>query len=196
MIFLWIFLVLVAIVLFLLLLPINLVFDFHENAQVYLRILWIRLDSKKFIDSFFSEKQNKDSGLKPKRAKSSEKGRKKSPYDLMGFAEFLIHITGVLGSTLRDFFSKSKVHLKELQVSVGTDDAAKTALLCSTVIQAANGLCALLYENSHLVCDSDHLSISPDFTSESSRFSLHLVLSCPVIHLIGVYLRANIRFFE
>ena len=184
-------------VIFVLLLPIHLIFDFRKEARIRLRVLFFTFEGEKIRKGFLTSEDKKSKKEVTKKAKPVEKQKKsKRPTDLLGFAEFLVHIASVLGGALKDFLSKSKVNLKELYVSIGTDDAARTALLCSGVIQAANGLFALLQQHSNFVWNQEKLSITPDFLSDKSKVSLHLDLSSSVYHLIGVYLRANIRFFE
>ena len=89
-----------------------------------------------------------------------------------------------------------KFNLKELHVSIGTDDAAKTALLCGSAIQGANVLCALLQRFSNFRFDNRNLSISPNFTEEKTKLSIDLDLSTRVFDIIVVILRAYFRFLE
>jgi len=192
MIFLWIFLGIVLFVLSVLFMPIHLVFDYRGEQKVYFRILFLRFDAFSLAKRFLSgDKEKKEVG------KPGEKPKKKSsPVDLLGFAEFLIHLAEVIRATFIDFFSKASVNLKELRIAVGTDDAARTAMLSAGVSQAANGLCAVLSHFSHFRCNPKKMSIQPNFTDGKSSFSLHLDLCGSLVHMIGVYLRANIRFFE
>ncbi len=197
MIFLWIILAFVLLITFILLLRVRLVFDYHQKHTITLCILWFRFDGNQLINSFAGKSGKKKKNEKDRQIGRQQKNRKQKPTgDLLGFIEFLGHIASVLGSTLKDYLSKTRVCLKELCVSIGTDDAARTALLCSSAVQAANGLCAVLQRYSKFSFDSKNLNISPNFTSEESKFSIHLVLSSSIFHLIGVYLRANMRFFN
>ena len=197
MIFLWIILALILLVVFVLLLRVRLIFDFHEKATITIQILWFRFDANQLIDKFLTKDNSNTQDTNVKQSKSAvQKKRNNRPGDLLGFIEFLLHIADVLSGALKDYLSKTKVYLKELHVSIGTDDAARTALACSGAVQAANGLCAVLQHYSKFRCDPDNLSISPDFLSDKSKFSLHLTLSSTIVHLIGVYLRANMRFFD
>ena len=197
MIFLWILLIVALLIAAILTMRVNLIFDFREKQSVYLRILFFRFDSNRFIDRFLSNDKksgtNASEEINKKQENTMKKNKSSDPSD---FIDFLFHLTEVIGSALQDLFSRAKVDLKELHVLIGTEDAANTALLCSSAAQAANGLCAVLQHFSRFRCNSKNLSISPNFTSAESNFSLHLVLSCPVIHLVGVYLRANSQFFN
>ena len=192
MIFLWIFLVLLLLVLFVLLVNVHLIFTYYEKESIKLRVLCFTFDAKKLYARYQTRAKGKNLGTQSKVDLPS----KNKSVDLIGFTEFLMHITRVLSLAAKESLEKMKIYLKELVVTVGTDDAAKTALSAAAAIQAANGLCALLQHFSNFRWNNRNLSVSPDFTSEKSRFSIHLDVSMKPIHIIGVLLRAYTRFFE
>lgn len=197
MIFLWILLGFLLLVILTCLLPVRLIFDYHCTPRITLKILFFSFDGIDFVKRFLSKDKKEDDKLKnDKQAEKSQKSQQKKSGDLLGFVEFLLHVTDVFTATLGDFFSKARVNLKELHVSLGTDDAAKTAMLSCNVIQAANALCAVLQRYSHFRWNSNNLSISPNFTSDKSKFALNLVISSSLIHIFAVFLRANMRFFD
>ncbi len=195
MIFLYIFLFLLLLVLTALYINVHFVFLYREKESVRLRILCFSFDAIKLYNRYAERKKNKKPIPQQKDA-SSQPTPKKRGADPIGFAEFLIHVTRVVSLAARESLESMKINLKELIISVGSDDAAKTALTAGVVMQAANGLCAALQHFSDFRCDNRHLSVSPDFTSEKSKFSIHLDLCIKPIHFIGVLLRANTRFFE
>ena len=195
MIFLWIFLAVLFLILALLLTPIHLIFQYPAKSNVSFRIFCFRFDGAELFKKIFL----KDEELSAEASKSNRKPKKKkgkSSADLLGFVDFLIHLTDVICESILEFLSKAKVDLKELKISIGSDDAAKTALLTTGVHQAANVLCAVLHRFSKFRCNSKKMMISSDFLSEKSDFSLHLDISCTVIHIIRVYLHTNMRFFN
>ena len=197
MIFLWILLGFLLLVILTCLLPVRLIFDYHCTPRITLKILFFSFDGIDLVKRFLSKDKKEDDKLKnDKQAEKSQKSQQKKSGDLLGFVEFLLHVTDVFTATLGDFFSKARVNLKELHVSLGTDDAAKTAMLSCSVIQAANALCAVLQRYSHFRWNSNNLSISPNFTSDKSKFALNLVISSSLIHILAVFLRANMRFFD
>lgn len=192
MIWLYVLLAIVALILFLLFMNVHLIFRYEDHPTVTLRILFIRMNAIKLFRRFTDEKD----GQKTQGTANEKQNKVRKKGSLPGFIEFLARIARVISLAVKEHFSKMKVNLKMLHVSVGTDDAAKTALLCGGAIQAANILCELLRRFSHFRCDNSQLSISPDFTSEVSRFAVHLDLSAKPIHIIGVIVRSYMRFFE
>ena len=196
MIVLWILLALLALLAALLFVNVHLIFRYEENATVTLRVLFFRFDAMKLISRFTQDRKKAKAEKAVSVTETALEPKKKRKFDPVGFAEFLLHITEVVGKAIREHFSHMTVNLKKLCVRIGTEDAATTALLCGGAIQAANGLCALLQRFSRFRCDSRNLSISPDFTSETSSFSLHLDLASKPVFLIAVLIRAYFRFFE
>ena len=195
MIFLWILLALVALIVAILYLNVHIIFYYRESVRVTIRVLFVRLDALKLFRRFTDEK-NPAAEEKPAEVKAEKKGTKKRSGDFLGFVEFLTRIARIIGLAIKEHFSKMKVHLKDLHIYVATDDAAKTALTSGGAIQAGNFLIALLQRFCRFQADSKNLVIAPDFTSEKSRFSIHLDLSFKPIHLIGVLLRAYFRLLE
>ncbi len=195
MIALYVVLALLALILFLLFVNIHIIFVYREKAQVIVRILFLRMDGMHLFSYFTREKE----GGEEKEQTQSEKPqapKKKRKADPLGFVEFLLRITRVVSLAVKEHLSKMRIHLKELCVIIGTDDAAKTAMLTGGAIQAANFLCVLLQRFSHFTCDNRNLVISPDFTSEQSRFTVHLDLTVKAYHLITIFMRAYFRLFE
>lgn len=191
----WILLVLFLLLLFVFTLKVHLIFDFHQKLTVTLKILWLRFDGYQLLEKLGQRKddQNKTSS---KSSNTRQKGKKNGKVDLIGFAEFLGHLAKVITLGLKEFLAKSTVDLKELIVTIGSDDAAETALITGAVMQGANGLCAALQHFSKFRCDNRKLSIAPDFTSEKSSISFHLVMTCKFIDIIGIFFRTYTRFFE
>jgi len=175
-----------------------LIFRYENGAVILLKILFIRMDAKKLVRKLLKKNDGstprEEQETSEKQEETAEKKKRKA--DLLGFSEFLLHIADVVRLAVQEHLSHMKIHLKMLNVEIGTDDAAKTALTCAGVISAANVLCALLGHFSNLRFDNENLRIAPDFTSEKSRFAIHLVLTSKPIHIIAVLLRAYFRFFE
>ncbi len=185
----------VILIILILRMNVHIIFDYHDKPTVTLKVLFFRFNA---IDLFhkYLNRGSADSGQAKIEKKKTTSANKKKSLDLIGFADFLVHISKVISLAVKDHFSKATVNLKELNVKVCSDDAAKTALLCGTVIQVANGLCALLMHFSTFRCNNRNLSISPDFSSEKSSVSLHLVLTSKLFDIIRLFITTYFRFFE
>jgi hypothetical protein len=180
------------VILFLLTLNVHLIFIYNEEVKVTLQILCFRFDAISLFKKISEKGEDKEESLPV----ADESKQKRGKGNLAGFAQFLVRIARVIGLAIKEHFSKLKVDLKELSVSIGTDDAAKTALVTGGVIAAANGLCELLRQFSHFRCNNKKCFISPNFASEKSTFSIHLKLTTRIVSLIGVFFRSYFRLFE
>ena len=188
---------LVAVLLLLLFSKISIIFDYHDRPSITLKFLCIRMDGVSFLQKrVFREKEEPEKDTEKTEKVEASEAPPKQKADPVGFAKFLLHVTEVVRLAFKEFFAKATVDLRECKVSIGTDDAALTALSFGGAIFAANALCALLMRFSKFRCDNRNLRVSPDFTSEKSAFSFHLILSCRLIHVLGVALRSYLRFFE
>ncbi len=179
--------------LFVLYVNVHLIFDYHEKPKVTVRVLLFRLDGVKLYQ-YFDTKGKKKERVGSKKQKAPSK--KKSDGNLLGFVEFIAHITKVIRYALREHFAKCKVNLQELQVSIGAEDAAQTAYLYSAAYQGAISLCALLQHFTDFRCNNRKLAVSPDFTGGETKVSIRLDMTVKSVHVLGVLLRSYYRFFE
>jgi len=197
MIFLYVLLGLVALLLLLfvlLLVPARLVITYHGKPKTEIRYLFFRFDVKELIERFGSDDGNGAEQSKPKTLPKNSAKQKKG--DLLGFISFIGKVTQTIALAVKEQLERSKVYLKEFTLVLGTDDAAKTAMLFGAATTAANSLCAVLGRFTRLYCNNDRLLIAPDFSSDKTTFSVHLELHFRFLHLIGVILRAQSRLFD
>ena len=197
MIFLYILLFLAAFIVFLLTVNIHFIFIYREKATVTLRVLFFRFDAFQLYNQYAKKRKSKkpqDKGQQKTKQASSQ--TKKQTNDPLGFIEFLVRIIRIAHSAFIEHLAKTKIYLKELIVLIATEDAAKTALIQAPVVNAANMLMVLLQRYSRFRCDGKQIAIIPDFTSEESRFSLHLDVTVKPIHIIAVLIRFYFQLFE
>lgn len=77
---------------------------------------------------------------------------------------------------LKRTLAHARIYVNHLVLTIGSDDAAKTALLCGTSKTALSALCELLDTYSHLhIRHPNRLGIVPDFTSEHSQAQVNIV---------------------
>lgn len=197
MIFLYVLLGFVALLLFLfllLLIPARLVITYHGEPCAEIRYLFFRFDVKDLIEKFGSDDGKEAEQSRKKTVPENRSQQKKG--DLQGFISFVGKVTRTIALAVKEQLERSKVYLKEFNLVLGTDDAAKTAMLYGVATTAANGLYAVLGRFTQLCCNQEKLIIAPDFTSDKTRFSIHLEIHFKFLHLIGVILRAQSRLYE
>lgn len=131
---------------------------------------------------------------KQKSAKGSESDKdKSSKRDVKA-------LIAMLTDMLRAFFSRFPRYLKtdvaRLIVGVASEDAAKTAMTYSAVVQTSQYLITLLETNtSFCLAKNGYVSIYPDFTTDEWRFEADIVFSIRIwqvaalaISLLKIYL--------
>ena len=85
---------------------------------------------------------------------------------------------------------KLRVRVKALHISVGTDDAAKTAILYGLVLQSVSCLLGWIDTTFTRLRHKDgELSVTADYTSGKCRANLHIVCSISLLRGIIVVLR-------
>ncbi len=106
-------------------------------------------------------------------------------------------IADVVKETAKPFFSKLRVKLSRIVITIATDDVAKTAVLYGAVIQA----CAYLIEVLKRYTDYElarrtELRVEPDFLGTKTRAEIDITLSNNLFNLLGVGLRAAMVYFK
>ena len=213
MIFLYIFLSLIAIVLLLLLLPIRLHLtltdggDLRVRASLSILSLYRHPEKEtpfrlaKYSPRAIAARQRKEQRrLKKQQKKAAKKPiqKKTTPAKAPSLRTKINKITQTLSliSSLIDalherLFRATHVHVYRLVVHVGSDDAAKTALLYGVVCPAATLLLETLHQCTNLhVHHPTQMQIAPDFTSDRFRAELDLRLDLRVVHALTLGIRA------
>ena len=195
----YILLAILALIVVVLLLNVHLIFQYDDTPRVTLRVLFVRLDGMKLVKRFSGDEQKTERSKKKKKktreAEPAEPKPKKrgTPSD---FLDFLGLITRIALRAVRELFAKLRINLKELELRLGGDDPAATAMLYGAVIQSANYLVALLQRFSHFRCRNDKLILAPGFCEGEPTFRIHLDLSIKPIYLLGIALHALIGYLQ
>ena len=189
-------LALFALLTLLLLLQVNVHVCYKDGTPaVYLKILF-------FKKSIYSEEIPRPE--KPKKRKPAKKKRRKKsaaaaegeeePKKKTSLEDILNTVGAVreLVGSLKDKFARTlKVTAATVYVSVGSDNAAKTALLYGAICQGVTFLLELLDNVTRLkTVKKTYIHVGCDFSSEKTVAEMHLILSMRVYHLLGHALRA------
>ena len=107
--------------------------------------------------------------------------------------ENLEMIMALLKKLYRETRGKIGIRFRRMYISVGSDDAAKTALLCSAISIALEPLLLFIDRNSNLhgMKNAD-IDISPDYLSEEIKYDIKLAFSMSLGSFIYVLLRSGI----
>ena len=198
---------------FILLIKLRLVIDYHGNdVTLTLKVLGLpfrllpkKVKKRKIRLSDYSykavekrkrkEEKKKD---KKKRGKaeasdgSSEKPKEKPP-----LTETISFITKLVKYLLAKFFGHLRIDVTEIRIAVGSDDAAKTAIMFGIINQAAAALFDILSSVTNVKKNrKNEISVYADFSSESIQADINLGFSLRVWHILSIALGTLLRYVK
>lgn len=191
-----------ALILFLLLLPLTLTVRVKDEGgtALCLRLLGIPLFripgrerpvrlrdySKRAMERRAKKQAKKAARKKPKQAAAHPQ----APAKEASLSDKISFVSDVARDVLARTLSHARVKIKRLTITVGSPDAAKTALLYGSVTPAVSFLLETLEQFSHLkVAPDARVGVQADFTSERCRVDLHLRFRLHIVHLISITLK-------
>lgn len=196
--FIIIFAIIVFLLLLLLILPIEIDLSFNNefSIAIYYGKIKVFNSKKEKTVKVINEKQKvkKENKEEPKKEnKLKELFNKKRNQD--GTISTLKYFLGVLLETLKQlvWFIK-KIDFKHfvLNLTISTDDAAKTAIEYGTVCTAIYPILSLLTANSNLKLDK--VNISADFDKTAIDFSISCSIKIRVIYLVIAAIKVFIKY--
>ncbi|MBE6620855.1 MAG: DUF2953 domain-containing protein [Ruminococcaceae bacterium] len=116
------------------------------------------------------------------------------PDDGAPLTEKLSFATELASTVLRRSLSLAHVRVTKLTITVGSGDAATTALLYGVISPALAFLLETLEQFSHLhISRNARVGVAADFTSDRTRADIHLRFRLRVIHLIIIALHSMMK---
>ncbi len=179
-----------------LLIRIKVVIDYKgEDIKLNLLILGIPIKllpkkekKKKIKLSDYSYKnQQKQLQKKPKKEKKKNKKENINVKEKPPISEAIPTIADMVKYLLKKFFGHLRIDVTEIKITVGTDDAAKTAILFGIVNQAAAALFDLLSTITNIKKNrKNEIAVYADFTSEKTVVNINLGFSLRIMHLFSI----------
>ncbi len=128
---------------------------------------------------------NKIKKEQKKNISQREKARKPT------LAENLEMIKDILAMFFTRFFKHFKIKVARLRIDLATGDPASTAILYGAVCQAVCPIAAFLEKFTNInELEGADISVSPNFTAESTSVDIKIAFSLRVWHLVDIGLRA------
>ena len=133
-------------------------------------------------------------GGKAEKSAKPEKKEKQSIEDIISLVKLLIEIAKkVLEKTWRYI----RIKIERYDIIVGTDDAAKTALIYGGVSQATSYLFTLLDETAHFrVKRKAPVNVGVDFLATETKASVQMDFRLRLWHIISIGLGAGITYLR
>lgn len=176
-----------SIVLFFLLLllcPLKVTMRYREALSLTIQYAFIKIPILPAKEKPEGEKPKKEKKPKPEEAEGEKKPsflkKLKAQHGISGLLHLAKELTKLAGSTMKKLFSHVVVYHFHGDIRIGSDEAAKTAILYGKVCAVLEPCLAVLLPMVPKKKRKDvNLYVAPDFTSEVSD--------------IGVYVQAGIR---
>lgn len=111
--------------------------------------------------------------------------------------ELLSLITSLLEHLHERLLHATHIHLYRLQLRIGSDDAAKTALLYGAICPAIRGMMMILHEKTNLhVHHPKQIAVLPDFVHDTFDLELDATIRLRVHHAISLAIAALIHILK
>ncbi len=150
--------------------------------------------AEKSAEPAAEQKPEKQKKQKSKKSAKPEKKEKQSIEDIVALVKLLIEIAKkVLEKTWRYI----RIKIERYDITVGTDDAAKTALIYGGVSQATSYLFTLLDETAHFrVKRKAPVNVGVDFLATETRANVQMDFRLRLWHIISIGLGAGIIYLR
>ncbi len=150
--------------------------------------------AEKSAEPAAEQKPEKQKKQKSKKSAKPEKKEKQSIEDIVALVKLLIEIAKkVLEKTWRYI----RIKIERYDITVGTDDAAKTALIYGGVSQATSYLFTLLDETAHFrVKRKAPVNVGVDFLATETKASVQMDFCLRLWHIISIGLGAGITYLR
>ena len=194
MIFLYILLGIALLICLILSLRINLHIIYGDKLQIYLRILFIKLEilpnTSKIFD--FNKQENKKD-----LSTHVVKDIKDADSTSLSILDKLNTVRDILSILSNAFHKHLHVRLSQIHIKVATNDAAKTAILYGAVSTAVAVIIDIIGDIANLKpLKKSSISVDPDFLSEKTDIKLNIVLYMSVAGAIKVLLQSFIKYYS
>ena len=194
-----------AVVFVLLLLPVRLSLTFQDELSLSASYLFLRFPiypkEKEVRLSKYTQRKLKKRKKKLKKKKqieriSATKKAKKPKPTLKQRLRQLRLILYILKNVYKNVLSAVHVRVKRLYVRVGTDDAAKTAILYGIAAQSTSYLLTLLHDHTKTTVKRGGADVIADFCGTESALDVDIVFSVKPISALYLGLRAAFFFLK
>ena len=189
------------IIIFLLSSRIKIQISYSEDIKVIAKYLFFKKPvypkQEKLKISDYKYKKYKKKLLKKKKKKSDEKNetvkqpenKKKS---IVNQLKLLIYIVKKIYKKL---FNKLRIDVKYINITVASDNAAKTAVLYGIVYQSVDYLLAFINENTRInQKKAEDICITTNYLTDKTIFDINLVFSMSVFSLLDIGMKMTYNY--
>lgn len=204
---LWIILGILLFIAFILLIRVKLIIEYHgADVALTLKIFGIpiRLMPKKekikrihLSDYSYKAVQKRKKKEEKRKAKPKKQKQKEAPKakEKQPLSESISFIAELVKYLLAKFFGHLRIDVTEIRIAVGSDDAARTAIMFGIINQAAAALLDILGSITNVKKSrKNEISVYADFTSDKIRADMNIGFSLCVWHALSIALGSLFRY--
>ena len=180
--------------------PTHVVIEANSDVRVYARVLFIKYAlfpmKKRKKKTKTAKKTAKKAVKSPKKQakKSSGEKPKKSMRDIIGLVKLILKL---VAAVLRKFPKHFRVRILRYEITVGTKDAAKTAILYGSV----TGLSSTLFERLGRVTKfsikrNAPVNVYADFLGEKTKADIAIDFSITIWGVLHMVMAAGLAFVK
>lgn len=211
-------LLLIITVAILLFLPGTVIIKYSDNISVYLKVLFLkfrlypakkkkvrwkkytaryvrrRIERKRRKAERQALKQRRKLDKAPEKQKAKRTGKKQK----LSFSEVLELVSSMLGTLPARLLHHAKIKIRKLNITVATDDAAKTAMAYAGISASLSYIIAFLDQHAGPKYSKNaSVNVVSDFASESEKLSadIDIAFSLSLFGLSDVAIRGLMLFF-
>ncbi len=197
-----------------LLIRLKIVIDFHgDDVKLILKVLGIPIKlmprkekKKKLRLSEYSykairkrkkkeERKKEKAALKAEKKSEKEAAKQKKAKEKQPLSETISFICGLVKYLLGKFFGHLRIDVTEIKITVGSEDAAKTAIMYGVISQATAVLLDILGAITNVKRHyKSEVAVTADFTAEKIRADINIAFSLRVWHAFSIALSALFRY--
>ncbi len=153
------------------------------------RIQKIRRRQKKQYKKMQKRQQKKDE-------KKAKKARKEKAEEKTDILETIHLITALARKVIQKTLRYLRIDLLRLQITVGSEDAAKTAILYGAVSQSVAYLIEILSNVTKLRRYRQCVSVQADFISEKTKMNVNICFQLRVWQILAILIAAGMTFVK
>lgn len=162
---------------------VSLVVGYEDKFYFRLKIFFFTINLSKLADKL--EGQGEEPSVKlPEELKSGKK-KKLTPSDII---ELISFVAELIRAVLGEFFRYARLKICNIRIAVGSEDAAKTAMLYVTLSSALYTVIEFFDSLMTVKKNYKNIGIEPDFTLDSCRIKFKIVLKIKIIHLLLAFI--------
>lgn len=164
----------------------------YPGKEKGIRLADFRIDRFRKLMEKKSEDETEKSKKTAKKEKSAEDG---GEAEKSGLLSDIRRIVSAAVEFIKRFGGYARVNIKALEISIGTGDAAKTAIMYGAAVGAVQNLVALLYTCKTLKTGRKTvISVSPDYLSDKIEAKIDIKLTIRIWRLLTSAIFAGVKY--